>query len=186
MWDEYVSKWWLIVLRGLLAVGVGLFLIASPIKSLIVITTLVGFYFLMEGVMVTIMSLTNLIGDDDWWVFIFQGLISLLIGLLIFSLPQLTLAAHIFLVAVWIFVEGIGMLFQAFYERRHIFTGKSFLTGGAVVMLLISFILFSNPKLSLALTAILMGGVVLMSGIFTASLGFQVKEFNPKSKRSLK
>ncbi len=185
MWEDYVGKWWLIAMRGILAVIMGLLLIASPVKSLIVLATLVGVYLLIEGVVLMILSLTQVKKDDDWWVFFFQGLITLIIGWLIFALPQLTLAALVFLVAIWIFVVGIAMLFEAFQDRKVLFGGEWLLTAGAIVLLLISFALFSNPQLTLTLAAVLMGVVVLISGIFTTALGFQLKSFDRKLNKQL-
>lgn len=183
MWDEYVKRWWLISLRGMLSILVGLMLIASPVKSVVVITTLVGLYMLIEGVIVMVASLFHIKKDDDWWVFFFQGLVTLLIGILVFALPQVTLAALLFLVAIWIFVVGIAMLFQAFRERKEVYGGEWLMTAGSIVLLLIAFFLFSNPETTIQITAVLIGVVMLISGIFTTAMGFQVKGFDRKVKK---
>ncbi len=141
MWDNYVHQKWLIVTRGLVTLFAGLILMANPDKAMRVLMTILGFYFLLEAAILTILVLVEEQKDDAWWTFFCQGMIALMAGCLIVFFPQITLAGLIFVMASWILTVGICNLFISLQTGNAKFEGELILkiprTGLATTIILV-------------------------------------------------
>lgn len=174
MWDNYVHQKWLVMTRGLMTLFAGLILMANPDKAMRILMTILGFYFLLEAAILTILVLVEEQKDDAWWTFFCQGVVALMAGCLIAFFPQITLAGLIFVMASWILTVGICNLFISLQTGNAKFEGELILKFHALVLLLLSFLLFSHFQLSLTLSVGMMGLIILIHGIFTTALGFRL------------
>ena len=57
--DLLKAVWWLLVLFGVAAIGVGVFLVISPHETLTTITVIVGILLLIDGVLAIISSIVG-------------------------------------------------------------------------------------------------------------------------------
>lgn len=183
MVEEYAEKWWLVALRGIIGVLLGIVLISWPVKSLAVFVWIVGLFALVEGVILVLMSLFNAKKWENWGYVFMQGVISLILGLILFAWPEITIAALFFLIALWIIVAGILLIVQGIKVRKEIGGGEWMLIAGGIISILFAFFLFSNPQVSLALAGVIIGLVILVSGIFTTAFGLQIRRFEKKVKK---
>jgi uncharacterized membrane protein HdeD (DUF308 family) len=55
----------------------------------------------------------------SWWVMLFRGLLAVVLGLLVFTRPVLTLAAVVLSFSVYALIEGASALFTAISGWRH-------------------------------------------------------------------
>ncbi|WP_269848951.1 DUF308 domain-containing protein [Methanosarcina horonobensis] len=76
--------WWLIVLEGIFAVIIGLFLLFSPVKTTITLVQILGIFWLLGGAL-SILSL--LVDRENLGWKLLSGIMGILIGLLVFVYP---------------------------------------------------------------------------------------------------
>ena len=71
------SHWWLVLLEGIVAVIVGIFLITNPASTLIFLVTFLGIYWLVTGVINLITLFWN---RSQWGWKLFTGIVGIIAG----------------------------------------------------------------------------------------------------------
>jgi uncharacterized membrane protein HdeD (DUF308 family) len=117
--DMQISRhyWWVLGLRGLLAVLFGLAAIVWPRLTLLVLVLLFGAYALVGGVMAVLVSLQERGVFARWWVLLLEGLAGIAAGVLTFFWPAITALALLYLIAAWAIVTGLFEIAAAFSAR---------------------------------------------------------------------
>ncbi|MEZ4771030.1 MAG: DUF308 domain-containing protein [Caldilineales bacterium] len=76
------TRWWIILVEGILAIILGLFLLVSPVRTAAALTLALGIYWIIIG----ILDLVSLLRDRTAWGWrLFIGIIALLAGGVIVS-----------------------------------------------------------------------------------------------------
>src|SRR5699024_5448485 len=99
----FKTMWWVVLVRGLLMVAFGVFMIAWPKPVLIAFVWLFGIYAILDGVasFAHVWRTRSHIGMG-----IGLGLVSVLAGLVALIWPGVTAVAVLFIVAAWILLLG--------------------------------------------------------------------------------
>ena len=182
MIQSLVKAWWLVVLRGVIAIIFGLALLASPVKNAVVITALMGLYILIDGVVVSISSLFTIKSNDHWWVLLLWGLVGILVGAAIFAYPGVTIKILFFLSALWLLLIGMLLLITAIIVRKES-EMEWFLAANGIVALLLGILFLSNPQVSFTILAVLTGLFALFSGILTTAFGLKLHGLKSRIKK---
>jgi uncharacterized membrane protein HdeD (DUF308 family) len=106
--------WWMLGVRGLLAVIFGLAALLWTGLTLLVLVYLFGAYALVNGVMAVIISLQERQNLRQWWVLLLEGLVGIAAGVVAFAWPAITALALLFLIAFWAIVTGFLEIAAAF------------------------------------------------------------------------
>lgn len=131
--------WWVPLLTGILAIGIGIWCLCSPASSLPVLAYTMAIIFCVAGVCNSIFAIANRQFAPGWGWALALGLIELCLGiwLLSMSVPVLT--------ATFIYAVGIYLIFVAINAICEVCSvyGGSFSWVGWLVALLLLVILFS-------------------------------------------
>jgi len=162
--------WWLVLLRAIAAILLGILLFANPGAVLMVIMIYIGVYWLIDGIFTVIASLRGRKNLEHWGWAIFTGIISILAGLAVLSQPVLsallTTTFFAYLVGFLAIVSGISSLVSGF--RLHKASGEWSMIIGGLMSLLFGLLLVFNPLfssfvlLSMAGIFALIGGIILL------------------------
>jgi len=162
--------WWLVLLRAIAAILLGILLFANPGALLMVIMIYIGVYWLIDGIFTVIASLRGRKNLEHWGWGIFTGIISILAGLVVLSQPVLsallTTTFFAYLVGFLAIVSGISSLVSGF--RLHKASGEWSMIIGGLMSLLFGLLLVFNPLfssfvlLSMAGIFALIGGIILL------------------------
>jgi uncharacterized membrane protein HdeD (DUF308 family) len=107
--------WWLHLMGGILNVVIGLLLLTTPVKTVVLLVLALGIYFLVSG----IFTLVGMFIDHSAWGWkLFIGVISILAGLVVLRHPLIS-AVEVPMIIVLILgiqglVSGILLLVLAF------------------------------------------------------------------------
>lgn len=110
-------NWWLFTLRGLAAILFGILAIIWPDVTLTFLVLLFGSYALVDGLLAIFAALTNTSGERRWW-FLFEGFVSVAIGVITFIWPAITGLALLYVIAAWAILTGILEIVAAIQLRR--------------------------------------------------------------------
>ena len=80
-------NWWMLLLRGILALVFGILCLAYPSVTLIVMTIMFGVYALLDGIIALASSISTAKGRPRWWSTFVEGIVGVIFGLLISSYP---------------------------------------------------------------------------------------------------
>ncbi|MDH3691770.1 MAG: DUF308 domain-containing protein [Gammaproteobacteria bacterium] len=106
--DKLGDVWWTLLVRGLLAVALGLAALFWPIATLALLVRLIGLYVLFDG----ILSLLATFRAKEFGAYLVSGLISVAIGLILLFWPDVTGRLLMIIVGLWALFHGV-VLFLA-------------------------------------------------------------------------
>jgi uncharacterized membrane protein HdeD (DUF308 family) len=174
----FSTIWWLVLLRGLVILLMGLLLIFRPVPTITVLFYLLGFYWFFDGVFTLIKSIRARKSHKDWGRGVFVGIISMLAGVIVFINPYIGLFISaillIYFVAFLALVSGIWSFITGVKLRKSISNEWSMILGGTLSVLF-GILLMVNPIVSAITLVWLMGIFALIGGIGFIVLSFRLK-----------
>ncbi len=169
--------WWVFLLRGLAAVIFGILALVWPGLTLFVLIIAFGIWVIFDGVVEIWNGFTNREGHDRWWVDILLGIVGIVAGILIISLPGITAVVAMYYIGAWMVVTGILQIIYAIKLREEI-SGEWFLILTGVLSVILGIIFFIFPGSGavslvwlIAIYAIVFG-IILVIFSFRARKGF--------------
>lgn len=161
--------WWVLVLRGVIAVAFGLFAFAFQDVAFAVLATFIAAYLVIDGIIALIAGIRAAEDHRRWWPFVLEGIADLLAGAIVYFAPGVL----IILVAAWAFVTGLLMIVPAFSLPAG--SGKWFLILNGVISLLLGAIIAIHPIAGVLFIVWSMAAYALIFGVGLIALGFKVR-----------
>lgn len=113
------SLWWLSILLGVLAIGVGVYLVRHPGVSFATLILIMGFAFIIQGAVDLVRGLF-----DDFPVStvramsIMAGIIGVIAGIFVFSQPEAAGIAFVWVIGLYSLIVGPLMIASSFDIRK--------------------------------------------------------------------
>ena len=170
--NELAHHWWVIGLRGLVAVLFGILAFAWPGMTLTVLIVLFGAYALVDGVLGIVAALRG--GADHRWAMLIEGVISVLAGIAAFVWPGLTALVLLYIIAFWAIVTGVLEIVAALRLRRVIDNEWALIIGGALSVLF-GVVLIVSPGAGALAVVWLIGAYALIFGITLLALAWRLR-----------
>jgi LPXTG-motif cell wall-anchored protein len=165
------NPWWIILVEGILALIFGIFLITAPGATSVFLVTVLGFYWLIRGI-VSIIEIFIPNTGTHWGWLLFMGILGIIAGTVVLRHPAL---ATVFVGNVLIIVLAVVGLLMGIVGLISAFTGAGWGPGilGAL-SILIAIFLFANLWVAIALPIIL-GVCMVIGGIVAIFFSFRVR-----------
>lgn len=172
------SSWIWRLLGGIILVILGILILVYPGITLAITVLIVGVFLLITGIFELVFGLSAE-AKNAKWLFVLQGLLSLILGILIVVFPALSLAAFIYLVAAWAIIWGVFELVASFMVPEEV-RKAVYGTGGkwmgvliGLIAIIFGIILAIYPQATLTIIIYIVGFMVIAMGILLAinSLG---------------
>ena len=112
-------NWWMLLLRGIVAVIFGLLCFAYPNITLLVIKIMFGAYALVDGIFALASSISTAPNRPRWLSTLFEGIVGATFGLLILIWPGITVFGLLYLIGAWGIMTGIFEIAAAIRLRQH-------------------------------------------------------------------
>src|SRR5262249_62202031 len=101
-------SWWSLVIRGVIALTLGILIIAKPMDSIAVFALLIAVWALFTGITEIVHAFDVKPFFSSWWMLLLAGVISTAFGVAAFYYyPNLSLAFAITWVSFWLSLSGI-------------------------------------------------------------------------------
>ena len=109
---------WGLVLRGVVAIAMGIFILARPLESVAAFALVIAIWALVDGI-------TNIVHSFDlrpylsqWWLVLLGGIISAGFGVAaMYYYPALSLSFAVVWTAWWLLLTGFVAIYAAFQQR---------------------------------------------------------------------
>lgn len=176
MLENLQRNWWLIAIRGVLAILFGLLALFSPSIVVISLLTFFAFFAVLSGFF--IITLAFLGELENRWLRVFEGLVFIAVGALVFMNPVSAAAGIMVFIAAWAIVSGILQIIGAIRLRK-VITNEWMMILNGVISIIFGVVLASNLLVGAAVIAMFFGAFALLSGIMTLILAFKIKKFKP-------
>jgi uncharacterized membrane protein HdeD (DUF308 family) len=169
--------WWLFLVRGLLALAVGLIAIFDPGATLAALILLLGAFFIVDGVFAVIKAFGVMRSDRSWWLLLLSGVVSVIAGFVVFAWPGLTALTLGYLVGFWAIVTGIFEIMVAISLRRVIRGEWLYVLFGAISIVFGIYVAFV-PGLGLAYLTLLIAIYGFVAGFSLIAAAFRLRSAN--------
>jgi uncharacterized membrane protein HdeD (DUF308 family) len=175
--ESFVSVqrlWWLFVIYGLAALGIGIFFVISPHETLSVFTVIAGIVLLVDGVIAVIRSITGELENRGLLALV--GVISVVAGLVLIKHPFNSLVVLALIIGLWFVIVG-GIRFVAAFAEREDRLANVLLS---LLDVVIGIVILSWPEIGLATIAVIVGiGLIIRGGLFVVA-GFELRAAPPE------
>jgi uncharacterized membrane protein HdeD (DUF308 family) len=174
-------KWWEKVAVGLVALIFGILAFVVPEIELLTITILFGAFALLLG----FFSLfSGIIGKDmkqARWLFVAQGILGIIIGIIAFAWPDITLLAMAYLVGAWAMIFGIFEIMAAVWtpqEAIGVFNNmsKGLLAASGLLSLIFGILIILFPGAGVLAILWIIAAYAIILGIINIMLGLQQRK----------
>jgi uncharacterized membrane protein HdeD (DUF308 family) len=110
--------WWGIVLRGILAIALGIFIIVRPLESVAVFALVIAIWALIDGITGIVHAFDVRPFIAQWWLMLLGGIISAAFGIFaLYAYPVPSLVFAVVWVSWWLMLTGIVAVYVAFQQR---------------------------------------------------------------------
>ncbi|MGD0473311.1 MAG: HdeD family acid-resistance protein [Candidatus Velthaea sp.] len=166
--------WWLFLVRGLLALAVGLIAIFDPGATLAALILLLGAFFIVDGVFAVIKAFGVMRSDRSWWLLLLSGIVSIIAGFVVFAWPGLTALTLGYLVGFWAIVTGIFEIMVAISLRRVIRGEWLYVLFGAISIVFGVYVAFI-PGLGLTYLTLMIAIYGFVAGFSLIAAAFRLR-----------
>jgi uncharacterized membrane protein HdeD (DUF308 family) len=169
------THWWVILLRGIVALLFGILCFTFPISAVAAFVILFGAYALVDGVL-TIVAAIRLAHPDSgrWWWLLIEGIVGVAVGVLTFSWPGITAIALGFLVAAWAIATGALEIGAAVRMRKDV-PGEILFFVTGLLSIFLGVILAIHPLAGVLAGVFVIGIYALLAGFFLIFLSFRLR-----------
>lgn len=168
--------WWVILLRGLIAIAFGILAWTQPGISLVTLVWIFGIYTMGDGILGVAGAIAGREEHEHWVVLLLWGLISIGIGVLTFVAPGITALALLFYIAIWAIATGVLQIVAAIRVRKEI-RGEWFLILGGLVSVVFGMFLMSRPAAGALALLWVIAAYASIFGVLLVILAFRARRF---------
>lgn len=166
--------WWLFLIRGVLALAVGVIAIVSPGATLAAVILLIGAFFIVDGIFSVAKAFSVMRSDASWWLQLVSGLLSIVLGVIVYRWPGETALTLGYLIGVWAIVTGALEIGVAIALRKAI-RGEWLYVIFGVISIAFGVGVFLEPGLGLVYLTILIAIYGFVAGVALLGVAFRLR-----------
>jgi uncharacterized membrane protein HdeD (DUF308 family) len=171
------ENWWSLVIRGLVALILGVVALVWPGITLAALVILFGAYALIDGVVSLIGAWKASRAHERWGVLVLEGIAGIVAAVVAILWPGITAFALVVLIAAWALMTGAFEIAAAVRLRKHI-SGEWLLALSGVVSILFGFVMIAFPLAGALAIAYLVGIYAFLFGVLLMALGFRLRSWS--------
>ena len=171
--ETMARHWWVLALRGLLAIAFGILAIFWPLTTVLALAIVFAFYLVIDGLAEGYMGARE---RNGWWLA--AGMAGVGVGILALIWPGLTAYVLLYLVAAWAIVRGVIEIVLAFRVNRAVGGGWMLGLAGATSTV---FGVFAAvlPEAGMVAIVWLIGVYAIVFGILFVAAGLDIRSWGP-------
>jgi uncharacterized membrane protein HdeD (DUF308 family) len=174
MLDIFLRSWWVLILRGLFAIILGLIALVWPGITVFVIVTVIGAVLLLDGLIEIWVGFLGRGHQPGWWTDELLGILAVVAGIAILAWPNVSALGLMIFIGASFLVYGATLVYQAIWLRAELANETLVLATGALAVLLgIGFIVV--PRAGAAALGLLTGGWLVVFGVLLIAIGWKVR-----------
>jgi uncharacterized membrane protein HdeD (DUF308 family) len=178
MLELLARRWWMITLRGALAVLFGLLAIFWPGITVLALVLLWGAYALIDGITAVGLAVMDRSAPTDHrWMYGLLGVLGIAVGVITFVWPGATTVVLLVIIAFWAIFAGVLQIAAAIRLRK-VIDHEWFLALTGAVCVFLGILLIVQPAtgaiglvIAIATFALVWGVSLILFGLRLRSIG---------------
>ncbi|MCA9862416.1 MAG: HdeD family acid-resistance protein [Thermomicrobiales bacterium] len=169
---EMAKKWWVLLLRGILLLIIGILSFTNPLVWI----TFAGVYMLVDGIGLLWAGFGPQPTGQSRWPLLLVGILGIIAGLIVLINPVLGGLSLVWVIGAWAIVTGILEIVSAIALRKEI-DNEWWLILTGVLSIIFGILVFQNPLAGAFAIQTIFGAFAVVAGIFSIALAFRVRSF---------
>ncbi len=171
--DRSLRHWWIFLIRGLIFIAAGIYILCSPATGLIALGFMFGLIIFIAGIAELLhVYHANKAKNRGWHLIL--GIIDIILGIILMGHITTSLTILRLAIGLWFLVRGISLFsFSGLVRRSWVLA-----LGGIITMVFALMILF-NAVLGNMTMILWMALAFIISGIFNIAQAFWFKTASP-------
>ena len=170
------KNWWLMTIKGILAVGFGLYILLFQYS---IVTTLIakifGIIIVISGLLIISGAFLHKSTNPRWVWWLIEGIVDLAIGAVFLFKPQWAKAFILGIMSLWACIIGVLQIITAFRMNTYMTNWWSLLAGG-VFSILFAVLIFINPFYGTFTIVTILGAAAIVFGLMVIFMSRTLKE----------
>jgi uncharacterized membrane protein HdeD (DUF308 family) len=180
MSEMLVRSWWVLGLRGVIAVLFGLLALFWPGLTLLWLVALFAAYALLGGMVSVVGAIRNRKSDDDWWLLLLLGLVGLGAGVIAVVHPSLTALVLVLVMGANALLSGVLEIAVAIRLRK-VMRGEWLLLLSGIASIVFGILVFLFPEAGALALVWLISAYALICGALLLAMALRLRS-QPSSK----
>jgi uncharacterized membrane protein HdeD (DUF308 family) len=168
--------WWALALRGVAAIVFGVIALFWPPAAIAVLVAIFGAYALVDGILNLIAAVRAGRTGQRWGALVFEGVVSLVVGIVTLFFPVVTALALVLFVGAWSVVTGVAEVVAAI-RLRELIQGEWLLALAGILSIAFGVLLFISPLIGAIAIAIWIGVYSLVFGALLVGLALRLRSW---------
>jgi uncharacterized membrane protein HdeD (DUF308 family) len=169
----FTRNWWVFLLRGLVALFLGLAIFRRPDLTLGVLVLGFAAYAIFEGVSALLAATRGWSYRRDRWLLVLEAVAGIGLGILTLHRPGMTAFVLIFFIAIWALVTGVLRIAEAVSLGD--VSGRGWLAVGGVASVIFAFLVLFRPLAGALAMVTVIGVYALILGVTEIVLAFRLR-----------
>jgi uncharacterized membrane protein HdeD (DUF308 family) len=168
------ASFWIALLKGIILVIFGIWLLKSPMESLAKLSLIFGIIIIIGGLLEVGLAFNNRNTNKSWEWTLTSGILDILLGAFLVANPRFILILITVLVSIWLLIRGIIMIRYAFIIKKS--NNPNYIYGliFGIVLILLAAIFVWHPEV-LGITVVFWTALAFISlGIFRIVFVFNI------------
>jgi uncharacterized membrane protein HdeD (DUF308 family) len=168
------TNWWSLLIRGLLAIIVGLVAFAFPGITLGALVILFGVYALLDGMLGIAGALRASRNHERWGWLLFEGIAGIVAATITILWPAITAIALVYVIGFWALMTGALEIATAIQLRRYI-PGEWILAISGLASIVFGIVVIAVPLAGALAIALCVGVYAMLFGVLMVGLGIRLR-----------
>jgi uncharacterized membrane protein HdeD (DUF308 family) len=170
----YLRSWWVPALRGIIGILFGVLALMWPGLTLLTLVALFSAYALLGGIASVIGAIGHRRFDDDWWLPLLLGLVSIGAAIVAVVNPVLTTLVLVMVIAANALVTGVLDIVSAVRLRRDL-AGEWLLALSGIASVVFGALVFMYPLAGAIALVWMVSVYAIVTGVLLLSLAVRAR-----------
>lgn len=174
MLSDISRNWWVLALRGGLAIVFGVAAFVWPGITLAALVLLFGAYAFVDGVLMLSLGLIAAGERENGWPLALGGILGIAAGVLTFVRPDATALALVYVIGGWAIFTGLLQIVAAI-RLRDVIDSEWLIGVSGVLSIVFGGVVLAQPAAGAQALVYLFGFYAVLAGITEVVLGFRLR-----------
>jgi uncharacterized membrane protein HdeD (DUF308 family) len=172
------QNWGMFVLRGVLAILLGILALVSPGPTLSALILVFAVYAFIDGIIAVVAGFAAPSGPR-WWLVV-GGALGIVLGAYTLFNPQITAVAFVIVIGAFSIVRGVAEVATAISLRKVIESEWLYIISGIVAIAFGAFLLVAPPATGVLTVLWLIAYYALFAGAMYVAIGLRLRGVNKR------
>jgi uncharacterized membrane protein HdeD (DUF308 family) len=174
MFELLARYWWVLLIRGVLAILFGVAAFAWPQITLFVLVLLFGAFATIDGIFAVMGAIGARKTARDWWLALVAGLLGIALGVVTYMNPAITALVLVLYIAAWALVQGVFQIAAAIRLREEM-QGEWLLALGGLLSIAFALLVLWAPTAGALAMVWMIGAWATVIGVLLVLLAFKLR-----------